>query len=84
MWGQKKVETANSERRERMFDTRVLVRKDFWMLMGLFTLGLFGLYTLALDQGWLLSLVQGAQAFDMNLIHELIHDTRHAAGFPCH
>ncbi|HEX2275703.1 MAG TPA: CbtB-domain containing protein [Candidatus Tectomicrobia bacterium] len=52
--------------------------------MGLFTLGLFGLYTLALDQGWLLSLVQGAQAFDMNLIHELIHDTRHAAGFPCH
>jgi hypothetical protein len=42
------------------------------------------LYTLALDQGFLLSMFQGAQAFDMNLIHELIHDTRHAAGFPCH
>jgi fatty acid desaturase len=82
--GHKKVETANSERRKEMFDTRVLVRKDFWMLMGLFTLGLFGLYTLALDQGWLLSLAHGAQAFDTNFIHELIHDTRHAAGFPCH
>jgi cobalt transporter subunit CbtB len=46
--------------------------------------GIFGLYTLALDQGLLLSLFQGAQAFDMNFIHELIHDTRHAAGFPCH
>jgi len=67
-----------------MFDTRVLVRKDFWLLTGILMLGLFGLYTLALDQGWLLSLAQGAPAFDMNLIHELIHDTRHAAGFPCH
>ena len=45
---------------------------------------LFGLYALALDQGLLLSLFQGALAFDMNLIHELSHDTRHAAGFPCH
>jgi hypothetical protein len=67
-----------------MFDTGVLVRKDFWMLTGFFMAGIFGLYTLGLDQGWLLSLVQGAPAFDMNLIHELIHDTRHAAGFPCH
>lgn len=45
---------------------------------------LFGLYVLALDQGHLLSLVQGATAFDVNLIHELVHDARHAAGFPCH
>jgi cobalt transporter subunit CbtB len=29
-------------------------------------------------------LVQGSAAFDMNLIHELVHDARHAAGFPCH
>ena len=46
--------------------------------------GFFGLYALALDQGLLLSLFQGAPAFDRNLIHELIHDTRHAADFPCH
>jgi cobalt transporter subunit CbtB len=42
------------------------------------------LYTLALDQGLLLSWAQGPAAFDMNLIHEFVHDARHAAGFPCH
>jgi cobalt transporter subunit CbtB len=72
------------ERRIAMFHTSVLVRKDFWTVTGVVMLGLFGLYALALDQGFLLSLFQGAPAFDMNLIHELIHDTRHAAGFPCH
>lgn len=55
-----------------------------WGLTGTILLGIFGLYVLALDQGLLLSFVQGAQAFDMNLLHELVHDTRHAAGFPCH
>lgn len=67
-----------------MFHTNVLVKTDFWTMTGIVLLGAFGLYTLALDQGLLLSLFQGAVAFDMNLIHELIHDTRHAAGFPCH
>ena len=47
-------------------------------------LALSMLYLLALDQGWLLSLVQGQAAFDQNLLHELVHDARHAAGFPCH
>lgn len=46
--------------------------------------GLFALYIVGLDQGYLLSVVQGTAAFDMNLIHELLHDARHAAGFPCH
>ena len=46
--------------------------------------GLFAFYVLGLDQGYLLSVVQGSAAFDMNLIHELLHDARHAAGFPCH
>jgi len=55
-----------------------------WILAGTILLGAFALYVLALDQGFLLSLVQGAQAFDMNLIHEAVHDVRHAAGFPCH
>lgn len=67
-----------------MFEVSVLGRKDFWAVTGFVMVGIFGLYTLALDQGLLLSLFQGAQAFDMNFIHELIHDTRHAAGFPCH
>jgi cobalt transporter subunit CbtB len=42
------------------------------------------LYILAIDNGQLLSVVQGAAAFDQNLIHETVHDARHAAGFPCH
>ena len=53
-------------------------------LVGLFGLALLGFYVLALDQGWLLSLIQGARAFDMNFIHEAVHDARHVAGFPCH
>jgi cobalt transporter subunit CbtB len=67
-----------------MFQTSVLVRKDFWMVTGVVMLAAFGLYALALDQGFLLSLFQGAPAIDMNFIHEVVHDTRHAAGFPCH
>jgi cobalt transporter subunit CbtB len=67
-----------------MFQSSVLDRKDFWVVTGALILGLGGFYALALDQGFLLSLFQGAPAFDMNLIHELVHDTRHAAGFPCH
>jgi len=55
-----------------------------WISAGLVLLGLFALYVMALDQGFLLSWIQGPAAFDMNLIHEALHDARHAAGFPCH
>jgi cobalt transporter subunit CbtB len=55
-----------------------------WKIAGVALLRLFALYVLALDQGLLLSFVQGPAAFDMNLIHEFFHDARHAAGFPCH
>lgn len=55
-----------------------------WTSASLVLLALFMLYALALDQGLLLSWVQGPAAFDMNLIHEFVHDARHAAGFPCH
>ena len=54
------------------------------VLAGAVVLGLFALYLLALDQGLFLSLFQGDIAFDMNLLHELVHDARHVAGFPCH
>jgi cobalt transporter subunit CbtB len=53
-------------------------------LVGLFGLAFAAFYVLALDQGWLFSLVQGARAFDLNWIHEAVHDARHVAGFPCH
>ena len=59
-------------------DTRPLI------LAGFLGLAIFGFYILALDQGWLLSLVQGERAFDLNFIHEAVHDARHVAGFPCH
>lgn len=43
-----------------------------------------GLFMVAFDQGHTLSLVYGEQAFADLYIHELTHDMRHAAGFPCH
>ncbi len=44
----------------------------------------FGLFVVGFDQGHFFSLVMGEQAFDEMFIHELTHDMRHAAGFPCH
>lgn len=44
----------------------------------------FGLFIVGYDQGHLFSIVQGVDAFDELFIHELTHDMRHAAGFPCH
>ena len=46
-----------------------------------FTLGLF---VVGFDQGHIFSIVIGEEAFDNKFIHELTHDLRHAAGFPCH
>ena len=43
-----------------------------------------GLFVVGFDQGHLFSLVYGEQAFENQFIHELTHDMRHAAGFPCH
>lgn len=54
------------------------------VLVGAVVLGLCALYLLTLDQGLFLSLFQGDIAFDRNLLHELVHDARHVAGFPCH
>ena len=44
----------------------------------------FGLFVVGYDQGHIFSVVFGESAFDEKLIHELTHDMRHAAGFPCH
>ncbi len=45
---------------------------------------LFGLFIVGYDQGQLFSIVQGEKAFEDLYVHELFHDMRHAAGFPCH
>ena len=44
----------------------------------------FGMFVVGYDQGHLFSIAMGEQAFDEQFIHELTHDMRHAAGFPCH
>ena len=51
---------------------------------GLALVFVFGLFVVGFDQGHIFSLVMGEQAFDEMFIHELTHDMRHAAGFPCH
>ncbi|MBA4438724.1 MAG: CbtB-domain containing protein [Marine Group I thaumarchaeote] len=43
-----------------------------------------GLFVVGFDQGHIFSIVYGEQAFTDLTIHELTHDMRHAAGFPCH
>jgi uncharacterized membrane protein SpoIIM required for sporulation len=44
----------------------------------------FGLFVVGFDQGHIFSVVLGEQAYEDLYIHELTHDMRHAAGFPCH
>ena len=43
-----------------------------------------GLFVVGFDQGHIFSLVYGEEAFAELYLHELTHDMRHAAGFPCH
>jgi hypothetical protein len=43
-----------------------------------------GLFVVGFDQGHIFSLVYGEKAFQDMYLHELTHDMRHAAGFPCH
>ena len=43
-----------------------------------------GLFVVGFDQCHIISLVYGESAFLDQFLHELTHDMRHAAGFPCH
>lgn len=43
-----------------------------------------GLFVVGFDQGHIFSIALGEQAYEDLYIHELTHDMRHAAGFPCH
>lgn len=43
-----------------------------------------GIFAVGFDQGQMFSIVLGQEAFDSLYLHELTHDMRHAAGFPCH
>ena len=54
------------------------------VLVVLVTVFSAGLFIVGFDQGHILSLVYGESAFIDQFLHELTHDMRHAAGFPCH
>lgn len=61
-----------------------VARYGSWRMALLLATALLGLFAVGFDQGQLLSLVWGDAAYQLNLLHELVHDARHATGFPCH
>ena len=50
----------------------------------LVTIFMIGFFVVGFDQGHLFSLIHGESSFTEQFLHELTHDMRHAAGFPCH
>ena len=50
----------------------------------LVTISVIGFFVVGFDQGHLFSLIHGESSFTEQFLHELTHDMRHAAGFPCH
>ena len=54
------------------------------VLVILVTISMIGFFVVGFDQGHLFSLIYGESAFTEQFLHELTHDMRHAAGFPCH
>ena len=50
----------------------------------LITISILGFFAVGFDQGHIFSIIYGESSFTEQLLHELTHDMRHAAGFPCH
>ena len=50
----------------------------------LVTISMIGFFIVGFDQGHIFSLIYGESSFAEQFLHELTHDMRHAAGFPCH
>ena len=50
----------------------------------LVTISIIGFFAVGFDQGHIFSLIYGESSFAEQFLHELTHDMRHAAGFPCH
>lgn len=71
-----------------MFESRQInASKNSTPIIGIVALAIIfaaGLFVVGFDQGHIFSLVYGDEAFQEIYIHELTHDMRHAAGFPCH
>ena len=45
---------------------------------------IIGVFIVGFDQGHVFSIIYGESSFTEQFLHELTHDMRHAAGFPCH
>jgi hypothetical protein len=63
---------------ERKMKTRLLI------IIGVITTLAMTFFVVGFDQGHILSIIYGDQAFTDLYIHELTHDMRHAAGLDCH
>jgi hypothetical protein len=59
----------------------LFVPAKYWAIL---MMALAGLFLIGLDQGQTLSIFMGQTAHQMNFVHELFHDVRHAVGFVCH
>ena len=70
-----------SQPKEILISKSSIPRAAIIALAAVFALGVF---VVGFDQGHLFSLAFGDKAFDQMYLHELTHDLRHAAGFPCH
>jgi len=64
--------------------TKSVVHVPLFSIIILSIVCVFGLFIVGYDQGHIFSVAQGEQAYVDQFIHELTHDIRHAAGFPCH
>tara|TARA_Y100001949_G_scaffold84368_1_gene71271 strand:- start:324 stop:536 length:213 start_codon:yes stop_codon:yes gene_type:complete len=53
-------------------------------LFTLISVFIVGLFVVGFDQGHIFSMINGESAFVDQFLHELTHDMRHTAGFPCH
>ena len=53
-------------------------------LFTLISVFIVGLFIVGFDQGHIFSIIYGESSFTEQFLHELTHDMRHAAGFPCH
>jgi hypothetical protein len=55
-----------------------------FVLAILVTIFIVGFFAVGFDQGHIFSPIYGESSFTEQFLHELTHDMRHAAGFPCH
>tara|TARA_B100000929_G_scaffold190815_1_gene151038 strand:+ start:283 stop:507 length:225 start_codon:yes stop_codon:yes gene_type:complete len=65
-------------------ENKSLSKISYYAVVLLAFVFVFGLFLVGYDQGHTFSLVYGEGAYVDQFLHELTHDIRHAAGFPCH